>query len=459
MIDSGSPFTEDWVVDRAGQAVARSEWNPVTRNFLIMAKDGKGWKRIYSSELDYEFSLIGLSADGQLILARSTLGSDRFKIWGIPIAGGDISLFYEHPTEDVTSIVTDRFSGAPVGFHIGGLVPTIHWIDPKLESLQKAVSKAFPDRNVSIFDRSEDFKRIVAHVESASQPPIYYLIDFSKGTADIIGEAYPALAEAAMGAQRTMTYKSRDGFDIPAYLTMPPGREPRNLPLVVFPHGGPYARDDTGFDWWTQFMATRGYVVLQPQFRGSFGFGGKLLRAGNRQWGRGMQDDITDGVRHLVDQGIADPKRVCIVGASYGGYAALAGAAFTPDLYACAVSVAGISDIPNMAGFILKRSGEESDSLQAWKDLIGNPSDEELARFSPARSIDTIRAPILLVHGTNDTVVPISQSQSFAHLLQAKSKNYELIELQGEDHWLSAGESRLRLLTAIETFLARHLDQ
>jgi len=457
MIESGSPFTDEWVVDRSGQAVARSEWNPNTRNFSILAKQGKSWRTIYTAEIDYDMGLVGLSADGQSILARSSRGSDRFKIWSIPVAGGEFSLFYEDPENDVTSIVTDRYSGAPVGFRIGGLQPTVHWIDPKHDAVQKAVSKAFPNRNAAIFDRSEDFKRIVTHVESASQPPVYYLIDFTKGAADIIGEAYPALADVPMGTQQSITYKSRDGFEIPAYLTMPPGREPRNLPLVVFPHGGPYARDDTGFDWWAQFLATRGYVVLQPQFRGSWGFGAALLRAGNRQWGRAMQDDISDGVRYAIDQGIADPKRVCIVGASYGGYAALAGAAFTPELYACAVSVSGISDIPNMAGFIKKRGGDESDALRAWKDLIGNPSDEDLARFSPARSIDTIRAPILLVHGTNDTVVPISQSEDFARLLKGRSKNYEMIELPGEDHWLSTGESRLKLLTALEAFLAAHL--
>ncbi len=457
MIESGSPFTDDWVVDRAGQAVARSEWNPTTHSFSILAKEGKSWRTIYTAEIDYDMDLAGLSADGQTILARSSRGSSRFKIWGIPVSGGEFSLVYEDPDNDVTSVVKDRYSGAPVGFRVGGLEPSIHWIDPKHEAVQKAVGRAFPNRIASVFDRSEDFKRVVAHVEGASTPPVYYLIDFGKGAADIIGEEYPALADVPMGTQQSITYKPRDGFTIPAYLTTPPGREPKNLPLVVFPHGGPYARDDSGFDWWAQFLATRGYVVLQPQFRGSWGFGADLLRAGNRQWGRAMQDDISDGVRYAIDQGIADPKRICIVGASYGGYAALAGAAFTPDLYACAVSVSGISDIPNMAGFIKKRGGDESDALRAWKDLIGNPTDDDLARFSPARSIESIRIPILLIHGTNDTVVPISQSEDFARLLMAQSKSYELITLPGEDHWLSTGESRLKLLTALERFLAASL--
>lgn len=457
MIESGSPYTDTWIVNQAGLAVARSDWNPETRNYSILVKDGNGWKPIYSAPIDYDFSLVGLSADGQSLLAESSRGSGKFKAWSIPIAGGDISLVYEHPEHDVTSIITDRFTGAPVGFAIGGPEPTIHWIDPKLKSIQNAVSRAFPDRVTQVFDRSADYKRIVVRVEGASSPPVYYLIDFAKGAADIIGEAYPALIDAALGTLEITSYKSADGVEIPAYLLMPPGREPKGLPLVVFPHGGPFARDDTGFDWWTQFLATRGYVVLQPQFRGSVGFGAELFRAGHRQWGRGMQDDISAGVRHLVDKGVVDAARVCIVGASYGGYAALAGAAFTPELYACAASINGIADIPNMAGFIRERSGDDSDSYRSFRDLIGKPSDEDLTRFSPARSIGSIRAPILLVHGVNDTVVPFSQSADFARQLREGGKRCQLVELPGEDHWLSSGESRLILLKTMESFLAQHL--
>ena len=457
MIESGSPYTISWILDGAGHAVARSDWNPETRNYSIHVKEGRGWKSIYSADIDYEFNLVGLSADEQSLLVRSARGSDRFKVWSLPLTGGELSIVYEHPEYDVTSIITDRFTGMPTGFGIGGPDPTVHWIDPKLAALHEAVAKAFPGHQALVFDRSEDYKRIVARVENASSPPVYYLVDFAKGSADIIGEAYPALADASLGKVEFTSYQSRDGYEIPAYLTLPPGEEAKRLPLIVFPHGGPYARDYAEFDWWTQFLATRGYAVLQPQFRGSAGFGAALYRAGHRQWGRGMQEDISEGVRFLVDRGIADPKRVCIVGASYGGYAALAGAAFTPELYRCAASINGIADIPNMAGFIRKKSGDDSNSFRAWKDLIGDPSDEDLAKFSPARSLENIRAPILLVHAVNDTVVPFSQSADFARLLGGKPR-VRLIELPGEDHWLSSGESRLILLNEMESFLATHLQ-
>ena len=457
MIESGTPYTDAWILDPAGRPVARSDWNPESRRYTIFAKRGENWQPIYSAEIDYEFHLAGLSADGTSLLARSPRGSNRFKVWSIPLTGGEPSLLFEHPQFDVTSVQFDRFTGAPIGYAVGGPDPGVIWTDPKLESIQKAVSKAFAGKSTYVFDRSADYKRILAQVESSASPPVYYLVDFGKGSADIIGEAYPTLADATLGALESTTYKAGDGHEIPAYLTLPPGLEPEGLPLVVFPHGGPYSRDTGDFDWWAQFLATRGYVVLQPQFRGSTGFGADLYRAGHKQWGRGMQDDITAGVRNLVDKGIVDPRRVCIVGGSYGGYAALAGAAFTPEVYACAVSVNGITDIPQMAGYIREHRGEDSDSFRAWRDLIGDPSEQDIIAFSPSRSVDTIRAPILLIHATEDTVVPASQSRNFSQLLRQRGKAQQLIELPGEDHWLSSGPSRLTVLESLETFLATHL--
>jgi dipeptidyl aminopeptidase/acylaminoacyl peptidase len=457
MIESGSVNTGDWILDSAGRPVARTERDPESRRFTILAKDGASWRTIFSEELDYEFDVVGLAADGRSLLIRSPRGSDRFKIWTLPLTGGAPVLLYEDAHFDVSGVRFDRFTGQPVGYWIGGPDPHLVWTDGRLEAIQKAVAKAFPGRSTFVFDRSADYRRIVAEVESPTSPPVYYLIDFGKGSADIIGEAYPSLAEVPLGSLESTSYKSPDGFEIPAYLTLPPGLEPKGLPLVVFPHGGPYARDTADFDWWAQFLATRGYAVLQPQFRGSWGFGADLYRAGHKQWGRGMQDDITAGVRDLVEKGIADPERVCIVGASYGGYAALAGAAFTPDVYACAVSVNGISDIPQMAGFIRERSGDDSGAFRSWRDLIGDPSEKDVIAFSPSRAVDAIRAPILLIHATNDTRVPPSQSRNFAQLLKRHGKTYELIELPDEDHSLSTSESRLVVLKAIETFLGAHL--
>ena len=251
---------------------------------------------------------------------------------------------------------------------------------------------------------------------------------------------------------------SRDKYALTAYLTVPPGAEEKNLPLVVMPHGGPEARDEPGFYWLTQFLASRGYAVVQPQFRGSTGFGKAHADAGRHQWGLRMQDDITDGVRALVDKGIADPRRVCIVGWSYGGYAALAGATFTPGMYACAVSIAGVSDLPEMVAQESRIEDGESDSFAYWRDHIGAANDPQVIAKSPARFAGAVRAPVLLIHGVDDTVVPISQSQHMARALRASPAPSELIELPGEDHWLmTSSASRIRTLTELERFLGKYL--
>jgi dipeptidyl aminopeptidase/acylaminoacyl peptidase len=293
----------------------------------------------------------------------------------------------------------------------------------------------------------------VVKVSSASGPPVYYLVDFQTHTAEIVGEEYPALATAKLGEVSTISYKARDGQDIPAYLTLPPGAEPHGLPLVVLPHGGPESRDYPTFDWWAQFLASRGYAVLKPQFRGSTGFGEAFRKAGYRQWGGLMQDDVSDGVAAMISRGIADPKRVCIVGASYGGYAALAGAAFTPSLYKCAVSINGVSNLPEMLGYLLRREGPVS----YWREHVGDSFDPALVAKSPGHAAQGITAAILLMHATNDTVVPFRQSEGMARALKFENKPAELIELRAEDHWLSQGETRIRMLRALEKFLAANL--
>jgi dipeptidyl aminopeptidase/acylaminoacyl peptidase len=341
---------------------------------------------------------------------------------------------------------------------LGGANSDVHWLNSDAQKRHQALGKSFGGLSVAMVSYTTDRSRVIARVRSPSTPAIYYLVDFAKGKADIVGEDYPALAGVRMGDVQVISYKSRDGVDIPAYVTLPAEAQQLNLPLVVMPHGGPESRDEPGFDWWAQFLASRGYAVLQPQFRGSTGFGEAFRLAGYRQWGGIMQNDVTDGVKALIDQGLVDPKRICIVGASYGGYAALAGAAFTPDLYACAVSVNGISDLPGVLGNAEKRGGEESNAVAYWSAHIGSAHDPAVIAASPFRAVERIEAPILLIHGVNDTVVPIMQSQIMANALEESGKTHAFVKLEGEDHWLSRSDTRIRLLQEIDAFLARYLN-
>jgi len=452
-IEQGSQFTDEWIIGADGQAVARSEWNPQRAQFRILRKDGMGWKEIYNREGADGLSIYGLTPDATGIVAVGALGAEHTKAWAIPLDGSDPKVLLEDAQYDIESIVHDPYSDAPIGARIGGPHPEVHWFDAAAGARAKALQRTFAGRNVRISGRSQDGSRAIAFVNSHSLPGIYYLVDFKKGTADIIGEDYPALAGAALGTARAMTYKARDGVEITGYVTMPPGATGQNLPMVVMPHGGPEARDETSFDWFSQFLAVRGYLVFQPQFRGSTGFGDAFRKAGYHQWGGLMQDDVTDGVKALIDQHVADPHRIAIVGASYGGYAALAGAAFTPDLYSCAVSVGGVSDLPGMLGFSEAKSGDESDSLAYWRVSIGAAYDANVIAKSPARAAENIHIPILLLHGVDDTVVPIGQSEGMARALDRLHKENLLVKLPGEDHWLSRSAARIRVLTEIDKFL------
>ena len=262
-----------------------------------------------------------------------------------------------------------------------------------------------------------------------------------------------------MSQIKPITYKAADGLEITGYLTLPHGRAPKDLPLVVLPHGGPEGRDTLGFDWWSQALASRGYAVLQPNFRGSEGFGDKFVEAGYGQWGKLMQTDLSDGVRHLAKQGLIDPKRVCIVGASYGGYAALAGATMDRGVYRCAASVAGPADLRRMLIDNNDRFGSGRNAgLRYWLRFMGadGVKDPDLSAISPAKMADRIDIPVLLIHGKDDTVVPYVQSTIMADAMKKAGKPVELVTLNGEDHWLSRGATRLQMLTSVVGFLEKN---
>ena len=457
LIEQGTQFTDQWVIDPDGDAVARSEFDPRGNVFRILVKRGLSWHEILHQENQGKFELSGLTADGTAIVALGPSDHGRAKLLALPLDGSAPRVMLEDAQLEVDAVQNDRLSRIPVAAILGGPDPQYRFFDPADQKRADGVARAFPGRRVSIYSESQDKQRVVAYVAGPATPPAFYLVDFKSHRADLIGEEYPALTGAHLGESRAISYKARDGLEIPAYLTLPPGSAVKNMPLVVLPHGGPEARDTPRFDWWAQFLATRGYAVLQPQFRGSSGFGNEFRLAGRRQWGGLMQDDITDGVTFLIQQGIADPHRLCIVGASYGGYAALAGAAFTPDLYACAVSINGVSNLPQMQHWVQVRSGSESDTVGYWRDSIGPHLDPKVIAASPVNAVDRIHVPIMLMVSSDDTVVPQSQSEQMARALQQSGKSVSVVTLQGDDHWLSHSETRVRMLKELDTFLAAQL--
>jgi dipeptidyl aminopeptidase/acylaminoacyl peptidase len=459
LLESGTPFTRQWLANSQGKAVVRSEWNPELRRYSVHAKDGAGWKRILEVDGGEDAYLAALSEDDSAALVFTNNGEARTGLWSVALDGATPPRkLVDDPQRDAETPNYDPFDYSVDGVRFSGSDRPYQWIDPAAQKRYAALGRTFAGRYVDIESRSADNKRIIVEVDGPSAPTTYYLVDYAAKSADIVGEQYPGLVDQPMGSVRRFEYAARDDYALFGYLTVPPGAEEKNLPLVVLPHGGPEDEDTPYFDWWSQFLASRGYAVFRPQFRGSTGLGDAHRLAGRGQWGLRMQDDVTDGVKALAARGIVDPKRICIAGASYGGYAALAGVAFTPELYACAVSVAGVADLPEMLAYDEKMSGTDSDAFFYWRDSIGDSLDPRVAEKSPARSARTIRAPVLLMHGTDDSVVPLAQSEIMVNALKAAGKTYQFVPLQGEDHWLSTSATRIRMLSEIERFLAASLE-
>lgn len=361
---------------------------------------------------------------------------------------------------EVADYVEDPATGAVIGSVGDGFAGEVAFFDPKEDTDWRAIAKAFEGMNVTPQSWSADRKTVAVSVDGAPAGAGYAIVDVKLGRASYFGDRYRGIGPDQMGVVRTLSYKAADGTDIPALLTYPVGVDPEKAPkgmaLIVLPHGGPATSDSLGFDWLSQSLASQGWAVLQPQFRGSTGFGDALYKAGFGEWGRKTQSDLSDGARHLARTGAIDPQRVAILGASYGGYAALAGAAFEGRTYRCAVSIAGLSDLKRMLAWEAEQSGSRRDSTQRyWNRFMGakDLNDPVLNQISPAKHAADVAIPVMLIHGKDDTVVDIEQSRIMAAALTAVGKPVELVTLAGEDHWLSRPDTRVKTMVEAVKFL------
>jgi dipeptidyl aminopeptidase/acylaminoacyl peptidase len=455
LVERGDREAYDWAIDPQGRVVAEATYNDSPGVWSLMLKGPAGWRAVQTVAAPIEMpDLGGLGRDGQSVVVDMPAPdkgaawrelSLQTGAWGESIAGsaGQTPIY-------------DPASGRLIGqWALIGDKPTYAFFDPHDAAVWKAVGTAFPGDIVTLQSWTDDRRKIVVRVDSADEGPAFALVDLTTHQADWLGAEYDLKPED-ISPVKPVRYRAADGLEITGYLTLPRGREPRALPLVVLAHGGPAARDTAGFDWQAQALAAQGYAVLQANFRGSDGFGADFLAAGYGEWGRKMQTDLSDGVRDLVRQGIADPKRVCIVGGSYGGYAALAGAALERGVYRCAVSYAGPSDLRSQISDSAQKGNRGT--LRYWQRFIGAQTldDPILTKLSPAAHAADVAIPVLLIHGRDDTVVTISQSRRMADALRAVGKPVELIELDGEDHWLSRGATRLQMLQATVAFLQKN---
>ncbi|CAN7167575.1 S9 family peptidase [Phenylobacterium sp. LjRoot225] len=457
LVAPGGRGAYDWVVGSDGQVLAEALYDDRAGIWGLRVKSSSGtWRTVNKVVAPIETpDLVGLGRDGKSVLvdladekggAAWREMSTETASWGEPI-----------PRSDSQSTILDPDTGRLIGnVALIGDTWKYEFFAPQDTAVWRAVSKAFAGDIVRLVSWSNDRKKIVVRVDSAQLGPAYALVDLNTGKANWLGNEYVGLKAEDVSPVKPVRYKAADGLELTGYLTLPREGAPRGLPLVVLAHGGPAARDEPGFDWWSQALAARGYAVLRVNFRGSDGFGGAFLSAGFGEWGRKMQTDLSDGVRRLAADGVVDPKRVCIVGASYGGYAALAGATIDHGVYRCAAAFGGVADLRDLVTDFRSKRGRVAQRY--WLRFIGtdNTADLVMTRYSPAARAAESDIPVLLVHGRDDTVVPIAQSRKMAKALRAVGKPVELIELKGEDHWLSTGETRLAMLQATVDFLEKN---
>jgi dipeptidyl aminopeptidase/acylaminoacyl peptidase len=439
-----------WLLDETGAVAATLDFSSRQGDWQIKAPDNR---TIVSGRAPFgDVSLVGLgSTPGTLVygIVDDETGDPRWIEQ--PLVGGqgkEITF-----GEEARWRLTDRRTRRIIGHVVEGDVPVVRFHDAQREKVMEATRKAFSGKRVDLIDWNDAFDRLIVRTEATGEPPTWWIVDIKARSAKVLGVSY-TVKPADVGPVRMVSYKAGDGLEMAGVLTLPPHREAKALPVVVLPHGGPASRDYPVFDWWAQAFASRGYAVFQPNFRGSTGLGVDFERAGYGEWGRKMQTDISDGLAELVRQGIADPKRACIMGASYGGYAALAGVTLQQGVYRCAVSVAGVGDVKRLYTTEARESGFNKTLIRSLKAEIGFGRDLDVV--SPLRLAEQADAPVLLVHGKDDTVVLYEQSAAMDRALRKAGKPVQLVTLKGEDHWLSRSETRLAMLKAALAFVEKH---
>jgi dipeptidyl aminopeptidase/acylaminoacyl peptidase len=459
--DSGEG--ESWLVDRNG--VPRT---------LVAASGGKirihyragpdaPWRKLdeFTQTVPGSWYPIAVAEDGiSLYVTSNRDGRDKAAIFRLKPEGKEFGeVVAEHPQIDLSQLVQDRDGVLGVAYDADK--PGTVWFDEGLAAIQAAVDKSFPDM-INRLVPSMDRQRVLIDSYSDVAPGSFYLFDRKAGKIEWLADRMPWIDPKRLSPMTPVRYAARDGLEIPAYLTIPKGSAGNSMPMVVMVHGGPWVSGDQWhFNPEVQFLASRGYVVLQPNFRGTTRFGWKHFSSSFKQWGLAMQDDITDGVKWAIDRGVADPKRICIYGASYGGYAAMMGLAKTPELYQCGINYVGVTDLP----FFLTVSWSD----YAYSDFIGYGAKvmvgdidrdlEQLKKTSPVELAANIRAPVLMAYGGEDRRVPIDHGTRMKSALERNGKKFQWMVGEGEGHGFRDMGNQVMFYGAMEKFLRENLGK
>lgn len=453
---------QGWMTDHDGKLrAAVAIVDGVNTQLLYRDTEEEPFRPVLTTNFKDVVSFMEFTPDNREVYAATNLGRDKTVLVRMnPATCEELELLYEDDRYDVESISYSRKRKKLLSVYCTGhKEPVRHYFDEEERLLRKRIGEHFPGRRFGMADSDKAEEHYLVYVGGDRTRGAYWLYDATTNQVTHMADLAPWLDEAEMNEMLPVDYTTRDGLHIEAYLTLPDGLsldEARNLPVVVNPHGGPWARDTWGFSSEVQFLANRGYAVFQMNYRGSTGYGRRFLEASYKQWGLRMQDDITDGVKWLIGQGIADPARIAIYGGSYGGYATLAGLCFTPELYACGIDYVGVS---NLFTFMQTIPPYWRPMLEMMYEQVGNPETdrEQLAATSPALHAENIRVPLLIAQGANDPRVNKAESDQMVEALRQRGITVEYMVKDNEGHGFHNQENRFDFYRAVAKFLQAHL--
>ncbi len=446
-----------WLTDHAGNLRVATTTDGLNTSLLYRKTSGEPWKNVLTTNFRESFSPEFFTFDDKNLYGVSNLGRDKAAVVEFDLdAAKETQVLFEHPEVDVSGLAYSRKRKVLTAAVFTTWKGDRHFFDAEAEKTYRRLQTKLPGYEVAIISSNRDEDRYVVRTFSDRSLGAFYLYDVGADELTKLADRAPWLDEARMAEMKPVSFKARDGLTINGYLSLPLGREPKNLPVVLNVHGGPWARDSWGFSPEVQFLASRGYAVLQINFRGSTGYGRNFWEISFGQWGGAMQDDLTDGVRWLAAQGIADPKRVAIYGGSYGGYATLEGLVKDPDLYAAGIDYVGVS---NLFTFLKTIPPYSKHQLEIMHTILRHPQKDKawLQAHSPALNAERIKAPLFIAQGAKDPRVNIAESNQMVEALQKRGVTVQYMVKPNEGHGFHNEENRFDFYEAMEAFLEKHV--
>ncbi|MCS6982317.1 MAG: S9 family peptidase [Flavobacteriales bacterium] len=448
----------EWVTDHEGKLRLAVRTDGVNSTILYRKDEKSPFQEVITISFKETLAPQFFTFDNKNLYALSNIGRDKTALVVFDLENSkEIERLYENDNYDLNGAYYSKKYKKLLGTSYTGWQKTEwYFFDKEFEEMFQKVQRQLPEYEISFVSTNREEDKYIVAAGSDRNPGKYYLFDKNSGRLEFLAESRPWLKEEHLAPMKPIKYTARDGLTIEGYLTIPVGSDGKNLPTVVIPHGGPWARDVWGYDAEVQFLANRGYAVFQMNFRGSVGFGRRFWELSFKQWGRSMQDDITDGVYYLIREGIADSSRVAIYGGSYGGYATLAGLTFTPELYACGIDYVGVS---NLFTFMKTIPPYWRPYLEMMYEMVGHPEKDSalLAAASPVLHADKIIKPLFIAQGANDPRVNKAESDQMVEALRRRGVEVEYMVKDNEGHGFSNEENRFDFYRAMERFLKQHL--